>query len=543
MQDLHPIVRTRRTRAAAAGTGLLSAALVVTLAAPAAGSGSGGGGAVVGPNGGVAPYVLPVADGVRVTSLLTVGRGTAADGSRLVGIPDGIGVYGAQGRATVLVNHELRDTAGIARGHGQKGAFVSRWSIDPRSLKVTRGSDLIEPGVRYWDYPADTYAAAPVAPAGATSGHTPAFSRFCSGYLAPAGELRNERSGAGYARGLYFANEEAGDEGRVFGVTTDGDAYQLPRLGLFSWENTVSASNRTDTTVVLGNEDSGNGQLRVYVGTKQRTGNPVERAGLTNGSLFVVDAADEAVSTDAQWRTTYGTGVPAEVTFGPGETIDTTRNGVAQNVEAAAKGLALNRIEDGAFDPRNRDDYYFLTTEGGSTTPDPATPGVPRDGGGLWRLSFEDVDRPHLGGTLTLLLDGTEAPLLSKPDNMAIDTRGNLLIQEDPGGNDIAARIVAYRIKDGALGLVAQFDQALFGVTNPAGTTPDSRAVLTTDEESSGIVDTAKIFGRGTFLFDAQVHSPKNLPTGTGPGTVEELVENGQLLLLSVKDWSQVYGD
>ena len=119
---------------------------------------------------------------------------------------------------------------------------------------------------------------------------------------------------------------------------------------------------------------------------------------------------------------------------------------------------------------------------------------------------------------------------------------GNLLIQEDPGGNDHVARIVAYRIADGALGVVARFDEGLFGVTNPAGTTPDARAVLTTDEESSGIVDTADLFGKGTFLFDAQVHTKKNLPAGTGPGTVEELVENGQLLLLKVTDWKAVYG-
>jgi secreted PhoX family phosphatase len=60
-----------------------------------------------------------------------------------------------------------------------------------------------------------------------------------------------------------------------------------------------------------------------------------------------------------------------------------------------------------------------------------------RDGGGLWRLRFANIENPSLGGTLQLLLDGTEEiaagePKLNKPDNMAIDTHGNLLIQEDP---------------------------------------------------------------------------------------------------------------
>ena len=61
------------------------------------------------------------------------------------------------------------------------------------------------------------------------------------------------------------------------------------------------APTRNDTTLVIGNED-GNGQLWTYVGTKQRSGSPVDQAGLTNGNLFVVDVADEAVSTDAQFR-------------------------------------------------------------------------------------------------------------------------------------------------------------------------------------------------------------------------------------------------
>ena len=51
---------------------------------------------------------------------------------------------------------------------------------------------------------------------------------------------------------------------------------------------------------------------------------------------------------------------------------------------------------------------------------------------------------------------------MNKPDNMAIDTHGNLLIQEDPGNVNHLARIVAYRISDGALGVVARFDPALF---------------------------------------------------------------------------------
>ena len=365
--------------------------------------------------------------------------------------------------------------------------------------------------------------------------HTAAFNRFCSGYLAEAGRVQPSTRN-GYRGSLWMGNEESGDEGRLFAVAEDGEAYQLPRTGLFSGENHVVAPTCNDTTLVIGNED-GNGQLWIYVGTKQRSGTPVDQAGLTNGNLFVVDVADEAVSTDAAVPDHLRHGRRRQGDDRRRRAINWNQNGAAQNAEAASKGLSLVRIEDGAFDPKHRNDYYFLTTQGGDTADNPAEAGVARDGGGLWRLSFADVDRPELGGTLTLLLDGSEAPYLSKPDNMAIDTEGNLLIEEDPGGNDHIARIVAYRIEDGALGVVAEFDPALFGVTNPAGVTPDERAVLTTDEESSGIIDTKQIFGDGTFLFDAQVHTTKNL---SDPAT---LVENGQLLLLRVDEWDSVYGE
>lgn len=68
-------------------------------------------------------------------------------------------------------------------------------------------------------------------------------------------------------------------------------------------------------------------------------------------------------------------------------------------------------------------------------------------------------------------------------------------------------------------------------------------ARLTTDEESSGVIDTEKLLGKGTFLFDAQVHTTKGLPAGTTAGTVGEFVERGQLLALKITDWDAIYAD
>lgn len=484
------------------------------------------------------PYVIPAADGVHIKSLITTGDQPADNGYRLVGIPDGLGAVRDGNNVTVYANHELRNTQGVVRRHGEKGAFVSKWSIDRRTLRVKSGSDLINPGVQFYNYVAQTFGGAP-SPGGANP-RNPAdlfpaqfapFSRFCSSSLTDPGQLYNRSSGRGYTGQLYFANEENGDEGRLFGVTEDGDAKQLPRLGLFSWENALVSRVRSDRTVVIGNEDGAagpNGQLSVYVGVKSRKGDAFRRAGLTNGIRYVLDAENPVVKTDSDWRTTVGTGNAADVAFNE---VEWDASGARQNAEGLADGLGLNRIEDGAFDPNRPDDYYFLTTEGS-----PAAGG--RDGGGLWRLRFEDVEHPELGASLTLLLDGTEDPFLFKPDNLDIDRRGNLLIQEDPGGVAHLARIIAYRLAGGARKVLATFDPAIF---SPGATAVEA----TIDEESSGILDASRTLGGSTFLFDAQVHrayTTGGAPAGYTADPTGANVEFGQLLSLKV-DWDTVWGE
>lgn len=493
----------RASAAVAVGTaGALVLAPAVMAAPPAD--------RVTGPSTTTAPYLVPVAAGVTTTSLLTVGD--SIGGYRLVGIPDGLGAMpGANGTMDVFVAHELNTSAGATRAHGQKGAFVSAWNVDPKTGAVLAGRDLITK-VKDWDYTANGGLGAYDADDTADS----AFARFCSATLTEDGQLMNRRTGNGFAGRLFFGNEESGDEGRTFGIdVATGIAYQLPRIGKFSSENTVVAPTKGDTTLVLGNEDGGSGQVRVYWGTKQSTGTPVDQAGLTNGSLQVLAVA--GATTDAGFRDTYAKGVAVPATF---PQIAWNATGAAQNGEAAAKGLTLNRIEDGAFDPRKPNDFYFLTTDGGRGI------GNEGGGGGLWLLRFTDVERPELGGTLTLLLDGTEAIALNKPDNMTIDNGGNLLIQEDPGNVNAVARIVAYRIADGRTGVAAQFDPEQFTSGKPG--------TITIDEESSGIIDVSAMVKKpNMFLIDAQVHAPAG---------DTELVEKGQLLTLTIQSWGQVYG-
>ena len=512
--------------------GLATAALAAAAVTPALGDQSKGSGATThGPNTSTNPYVLPVASGVSTKSLLTVDDdGSASNGYELVGIPDGLGAIKGRGHEfSLLMNHELRAEQGVVRRHGQKGAFVSTFSIDSKTFEVQDGKDTIDPGVRYWNYVTQSYqdtaspaGANPRQPGDTFAAQANAFSRFCSATLSAPGQFRNNRSGRGYSGQIFFGNEENGDEGRVFGILPDGTTQQLPRLGLASWENTKPAYNRSDTTLVLGGEDGAAGpfsQLAVYHGTKRSSGNAFDRAGLTNGTHNVIDLLDEGVSTDADFRDKVGKGNP--VPFDLSE-VDWDQSGARQNAEGANEGLSLNRIEDGTWDPRHPNTFYFVTTEGGDTTP--AEPGVSRDGGGLWKVVFDDIEHPELGGTIELLLDGSEAPYLNKPDNMDIDKHGNLLLQEDPGNNAHVSRIVAYNTKTGERGVLAEFDPNLFGAGSPN--------LITVDEESSGIIDASKLIGPGWWVFDAQVH--KASPNA-------ENVELGQLLAMKVSDFKKVY--
>ncbi len=50
---------------------------------------------------------------------------------------------------------------------------------------------------------------------------------------------------------------------------------------------------------------------------------------------------------------------------------------------------------------------------------------------------------------------------------MAIDGKGNLLMQEDPANNQQLARIVAYDIDSGRRGVLAQFDKEIFSTPAP----------------------------------------------------------------------------
>jgi hypothetical protein len=482
-----------------------AAALGIALAADSASALT-----VQGPSSSATPYVVGVQPGIDITSILTVGD--SIGGYQMVGIPDGLGaIDNGNGTMTVLMNHELAKTVGAVRAHGVRGAFVSEWNISTGTLAVNSGNDQITNVVLTDIQASDT--------AGGISELQ--FGRLCSADLAPVSAYYNAASGKGTQERIFLSGEEIGSEGRVFAHiasgASDGTSYQLPKLGRFSWENSVAAPGSGDKTVVMGMDDATPGQLYVYVGDKTNAGSIIDQAGLTNGTLYglrVLGGAPADESRAAALGAPKGTALAFDL-VGHGDQTGLTGASLQVADEAAVGGPVTEflRPEDGAWDPTNPNRYYFVTTDRFNNP-------VPNEGRSrLWAVDFTNVTNPTLGGTVTMLLDGTEGQQMF--DNIAVDRWGRVLLQEDPGNNAHIAKIWGYDPSSGGVVMLAQLDPARF--TAP-GTAP-----FNIDEESSGIIDVSSIFdpagtsGLGYALFDVQAHYAN--------GTT--LVEGGQLLLMS----------
>jgi hypothetical protein len=430
--------------------------------------------ASTGPSSSQSPYVVGSQPGVVTKSILTTGD--TVGGYRMVGIPDGLGAFdNGDGTFTVLMNHELGAAAGVARAHDSAGAFVSRWTIRKNDLSVVSGGDLIR----------NLHLVT----------GTTALNRLCSADLAAQSAFYDAASGAGYPGRLFLDGEEAGVEGRAFAHALDGTSWELPRLGKLSWENSVASPGSGARTVVAGLDDSTPGQVYVYVGDKTSSGSPVERAGLTNGTLYGVKVTGFATEPTV--------GIPAGAAFSLANLGNRqASSGAALEADSVAAGVTgFNRPEDGAWDTRDPSVFYFVTTA--------SFTGNSR----LWKLDFVDAADPTKGGTITPLLDGSEGQKMM--DNITVNARGQVLIQEDVGNNERLGKVWLYDPASDTLTEVAHHDESRFLAGAPG--------FLTQDEESSGIVP-APFLGEGWYLLDVQAHYALG----------GELVEGGQLLALHV---------
>jgi hypothetical protein len=497
-------------------------------------------------------YVLSKNAAVDIKAIATVGD--AVTGTMVRGIPDGMGAYdNGRGGISLLSVHEVSTSAPLAlKGKSTTapwGTSITKFTVSKNTKAVTNVSTFMQK-INFYNYTTGKYQDTPAgsAPAGATAGYFDwGISRFCSATYAPAGTFIH--NGVGYDGGLFLSGEETGDESRAFAFDEDGTGYQLPRMGMMSFENIIPSLKPGANTVAIANEDGAatDSNLYVYVGKKQSTGTAIDKAGLTNGDLHVMNIP--TIKSDNLFRTTVGKNkkMPAEFVK-----VDWNTTTSAFAKESREKGTTMARVEDGHWDPSNPNVFYFITTESNkdpiATAPNPALPTVSRDGGGLWRLTFKDSQNPAAGAELELLLNGGESLYLSKPDNLTVTENGKyLLIQEDPGNNAALARIVAYRVSDAKMAVVAQFDANKF--------VKGGSEFMTEDEESSGIIDVTKLLAKpgdtnSYFMFNAQVHTTGAVParpdlparTAAKKDAVNAAtVEGGQYYVMTISNWDTVF--
>ncbi|MCB1120480.1 MAG: choice-of-anchor I family protein, partial [Verrucomicrobiae bacterium] len=457
----------------------------------------------------------------KVFSMLTVGDEVPlTDGDeatyRMVGIPDGLGALdNGDGTFSLFVHHELPSSEGIERDHGAIGAFISEWIISKfggeGGLEVLSGQDLIKT-VMVWDPDAGEYVEADAY----------AFNRLCSADLPGPGAFYF--NGFGTHERLFLGGEENDAffgtlYGRAFATFVTGEekgtTYEIPRLGDYAFENVVASPFPQKKTIVVGLDDSASstedtlGEIWIYVGDKTKEGSEFEKSGLNNGSLYAV-AVEGLPIENIPFGLGLGKGSTAAFSLVDfGDVSDDDGTGlfdltVANNELGVTKFM---RPEDGHWDTLDPNSFFFVTT---------GRFGAP---GRVWKLIFDDITHPEEGGTIQLVLDGSEG--MTSPDNITVNWKGDLLIQEDPGGAALQARIWKSDRATGETYVVAEHNADFF--------TPEGANFLTTNEEASGIIDMKDILGYGWYLISVQAHADNADP---------ELVEDGQLAAIFVPDFN-----
>jgi hypothetical protein len=402
---------------------------------------------------------------------------------QMVGIPDGLGAHdNGDGTATVYMNHELTGTTLSEPVLGDPlngGALVSKLIIDEDGTVVS--------GERAYD--------------------------------------------TVYAENVFVGLDTLG------GVTVaifDNELHTLPKLGRFAWENTLVQPNHGNRTVIMGMEDGPaaldpaveNSQVYMYVGKKDRRAGAsvLRRNGLKNGTLYVLAPVDPADSSEAAFA--GGTIEVEWVEIPNAGTLSEAQLEVASDVAGVIRFVA--RPEDGAFNKRNRDEFFFVTTGGAAGA---------NELGRLYSLRIHPGN-PTKNGELAVVYNADEViddggDIAISPDN--IDTSDDyLMINED--GTTESRLVMADLGRDGSIwrfdvvgGRVGVDVTSAVRVAELDPPGRDGAAVGPGVWETSGIIDGSRMFGENAWLFDVQAHSPTAAPA---PNTVED----GQLLLLLPSD-------
>jgi hypothetical protein len=475
----------------------------------------------------VKPYAEAIGTEYEVTPLFSVDDSVPETSNpsqqyRMVGIPDGLGAHSnGDGTSTLYMNHEFTQSTlsqPVVGGPEYRGTYVSKWILDEEGNPISgeRAFDTV------WN---ENTLVGPAAEVGNT---TPAFARFCSGYLAGP---KN-----GFDRQIYLTNEEELSPSTFDGMgglsvaIFDNEAHTLPNLGRYSKENSIVQPTQGARTVIFSTEDGPatlNNQLYMYVGTKDASSSSVlARNGLDNGTLYVFRSLDPDRSSERTFVTGSVNGKWVEI---PG--ADAMTDVELEAASDAANAMTFVRPEDGAFNPNNPNEFFFVTT-GSSTGVDDGV----NELGRLYSLRLNPVD-PIRPATLRIvynadLVVAAGGDIAISPDNIDASSQ-YLMINED--GTTESRLVMAAKGRDGSVwrfdltGKVSGVGVDVTSGTRIAQLDPPGRDGVPVGPgvwETSGIIDTSLLFGANTWLSDVQAHPPTTAPSA---GTVED----GQLFLLT----------
>ena len=196
--------------------------------------------------------------------------------------------------------------------------------------------------------------------------------------------------------------------------------------------------------------------------------------------------------------------------------------------------MTFVRPEDGAFNPNNANEFFFNTTGSSSG----ADNGV-NELGRLYSLRLHPGN-PLQEATLTIvynadLVVAAGGDIAISPDNIDVSSEF-LMINED--GTTESRLVMASKGRDGSIwrfgllkGPVDALGVDVSTATRVVELDPPGRdgvAVGPGVWETSGIIDTAGLFGADTWLSVVQAHPPT-----TPPGGATVTVEDGQLFLMT----------
>jgi hypothetical protein len=423
--------------------------------------------------------------------------------------------------ARMLVNHEVGSGGGGIKAHGAAGTTVSEWTfvadpLAPNFGQIIAGEDLIK---QVFLYNTTTRAYQLSVPGVTVPGSgTNSMGRFCSADLAPASGLKFGTFGTD-AR-IFTNGEETGSSGRAFAhIVTGVDAgksFELPEHLDYSWENNAVAPYPQMKTVVFGADDTTPGNVYWYVGTKSDTGTDLERSGLINGDTYYISIAGTTVVNNQAIESStnvLGNGVlreSARFTLHSARALAAANNSDIYAMtgaqlqswadNAANRQFNFQRPEDVAWDLRDKNTCYMVTTTSRR----------------LWKFTFDNIEQPELGGTVTLLWDGGRpvdtatggffpaalgADAITDGrafDQICTTASGFVYIQEDNGGSSRLGRIFRYDTKNDSCTEVAY--------SNPNFFKTGSANLLTIDEEASGIIEARYEMAPGWFVMNMQAH-------------------------------------